>query len=132
MKPEEKALVGYRMARAREALQEAELLLTNNHLNTAVNRLYYACFYAVSALLMTEGKYSTKHSGVRSFFDQFWINTGRLPVEMGRFYRKLFEQRQKSDYEDLTRPELDEVNIWLRRAREFVEKISTLIEEPPS
>lgn len=48
MTPEQGELVRYRLARAMESLEEARLLLTNGHVRTAVNRIYYACFYAVS------------------------------------------------------------------------------------
>jgi len=48
---EERAYIRYRLGRAREALDEARLLLEADHLATAVTRIYYACFYAVSALL---------------------------------------------------------------------------------
>ena len=44
MKPETAELVRYRLARAHEALVEARLLLANDYVRTAVNRLYYACF----------------------------------------------------------------------------------------
>jgi hypothetical protein len=84
MKPEVAELIRYRLARAQESLAEAELLLANDHVRTAVNRLYYACFYAVSALLLTEGYSSPKHSGVRALFDQHWIVPGRLTKDMGR------------------------------------------------
>jgi uncharacterized protein len=46
---ETRTLVRYRLGRAKEALEEVVLLLESNHTNTFVNRLYYACFYAVSA-----------------------------------------------------------------------------------
>lgn len=54
------------MERAREALSEANLLLQAGHLNTYVNRLYYACFYAVSALLVIRGISTSKHAHLRS------------------------------------------------------------------
>lgn len=60
------ALVAYRLRRSHEALEEARLLADHGHSNAAVNRLYYACFYAVSALLSSRGLSSARHSGVRS------------------------------------------------------------------
>jgi len=48
MKPEMTSLIQYRVDRALESIEEAKLLLENGHLNSSVNRLYYACFYAVS------------------------------------------------------------------------------------
>jgi uncharacterized protein (UPF0332 family) len=70
MKSEEIDLVRHRVTRAEETLEDARLVLEQGHLHSAVNRLYYACFYIVSALLFTEGLSSSKHSGVRSLFDR--------------------------------------------------------------
>ncbi len=128
MKPEVAELVRYRLARARESLAEAELLLGNDHVRTAVNRLYYACFYAVSALLLTEGHSSPKHSGVRALFDQHWIVPGRLPRDIGRFYRQLFDARQKGDYVDLVTFDRAEASIWIAEAGNFVEQVARLVE----
>ncbi len=128
MKPEVAELVRYRLARARESFAEAELLLANDHVRTAVNRLYYACFYAVSALLLTEGHSSSKHSGVRALFDQHWIVPGRLPRDIGRFYRQLFDARQKGDYADLVTFDRAEASIWIAEAGNFVEQVARLVE----
>ena len=70
---EERKLVRYRLQRAQEALDEAALLHEKGHLNACVNRLYYAGFYAVSALLLAEGKSSSKHSGIRALFTKEWV-----------------------------------------------------------
>jgi len=127
--PEERAYIRYRLGRAREALEEAKLLLEADHLATAVTRIYYACFYVVSALLLSEGKSSTKHSGVRALFDQHWVKPGRVSKELGRFYRDMFERRQESDYVDLISYKREEVSGWLTQARTFVEEISKRVEE---
>ncbi len=58
-----KDLIRYRLARARETLEDAHILAEVKHWNACVNRLYYACFYAVSALLMQRGLSSSKHTG---------------------------------------------------------------------
>ena len=128
MTPEEKDYLQYRLTRANETLQAAELLLENNHLYDAVNRTYYACFHAVSALLLTEGRSSAKHSGVRSLFDRHWVNVGRVPASMGPFYRKLFKYRQKADYERVSFNR-EEVTQWLNDAETFVAHISNHIEQ---
>ncbi len=61
-----KDLIAYRLQRARETLEDARILAKAARWNTCVNRLYYACFYAISALLATKGLASSKHSGVRA------------------------------------------------------------------
>lgn len=86
MKEETRALVVYRLERAEECLEEAKILLEKGFANTFVNRLYYACFYAVSALLLTKGLTSARHSGVRAMFHQKVqlkeLTLSRLPAEI--------------------------------------------------
>jgi uncharacterized protein len=128
MTPEERDLVRYRLQRAQETLEEAALLREKGHLNASVNRLYYACFYAVSALLLTEGKSSSKHSGIRALFNKEWVKTGRIPSEYGRFYRRLYDSRQKGDYGDFVQFEDADVAPWFQEAREFVATAANLAE----
>jgi hypothetical protein len=129
MTPETAELVRYRLGRATEALAEAALLLGHDHVRTAVNRLYYACFYAVSALLLTEGYSSPKHSGIRALFDQYWIASGRLPKDLGRLYRRLFDSRQKGDYADLVVFDPTEVRAWQGDVEGFLRHIVQEVEE---
>ncbi len=112
------------MARAEETLRDAELLIRNGSLHGAVNRLYYACFYAVSALLLCRGLSSSKHSGVRSLFLRHWVKPGTLPEETGRFFNRLFEHRQKSDYKDLVDFAHQDVEGWFGQATDFVARIA--------
>ena len=122
MTPETRILVQYRLARAREALAEASLLLDSGHANTGVNRLYYACFYAVSALLLTKGLTATSHSGLRTLFHQHVIRPGLLPLGQGPLYDRLFDQR--SDYTGLVHFGADEVRAWSVDAQAFVDAVA--------
>jgi uncharacterized protein (UPF0332 family) len=124
MKPESMEYVRYRISRAETTLQLARLALDNGFLYDAINRLYFACFFAVSALLLAEGHSSSKHKGVQSLFSRYWIQTGKLPASMGRFFHRLYEHRQKSDYTDLTTFEPSDVELWCNEAHAFVESIS--------
>ena len=128
MNAETLAYVRYRVALAREAIQVAKSALEDGHLHSAVNRLYYACFYMVSALLLAEGHSSSKHSGVRSLFNRYWIKTGRLPVEMSSLYRDLFNHRQQGDYDDFVDFAPDDVRAWYEQADDYVARVSAQIE----
>jgi len=48
-------LIHYRINRAFETLREAETMIENEFWNASINRIYYACFYAVSGLLLKKG-----------------------------------------------------------------------------
>lgn len=128
MNPETAAYVRYRRSLAYETLDAAKLTLAGGHLRSAVNRLYYACFYAVSALLFAEGHASSKHSGVRSLFNQHWIRPGRLPAEMSSLYRDLFNYRQQGDYDDFVEFATEDVCAWYEQTAAFVARISEEIE----
>ena len=127
MKEETRILVMYRLERARESLEEAGILLEREYGNTFVNRLYYACFYAVSALLLTKGLSSAKHSGIRSLFHQNFVKPGKVDPELGQLYDKLFDNRQKGDYADLVRFDPNEVGDWYDEASEFVAAVQNIL-----
>lgn len=59
------ALVTYRYGRALDTLAEVPFLKQQGYYNTAINRLYYACYYAVVALLLKAGMNPGTHSGVK-------------------------------------------------------------------
>jgi uncharacterized protein (UPF0332 family) len=96
-----KELIQYRMERARETLNTAQLL-RDQSADTAsiINRAYYAMFYAALAILVTAGEETSKHSGVLALFDRHFVKTGVLPKEMGKFLHTAFDTRQTGDYED--------------------------------
>jgi len=129
MTAEQNAYVRYRLERARTTLDEARGLLDLGHPYGAVNRLYYACFYAVCALLFTEGKSASKHAGIRSFFDEGWVKPRRVSPELGRFYRAMFKNRQKADYGDRVSFDPAVVRGWFDKATVFVAEIARLAEE---
>jgi len=95
-----KDLVWYRMGRADETLEDARILAKAERWNACVNRLYYACFHAVSALLVRDGLSSSKHAGIRGLFNRNYVKTGRISKHLGRIYNDLFERRQEGDYID--------------------------------
>ncbi len=120
-------LVNYRLQRAYEALEDARILANASRWNLCVNRLYYACFYAVSALLIQNGLSSSKHAGIRSLFNKHYVKTSRVSKEMARIYNDLFERRQESDYLDFIRFEESQVSPWICRAEAFIDQIKTII-----
>ena len=127
MTPEKHTLVGYRLERARQTLEEAKLLLDAGHANACVNRLYYACFYAVSALLLTQNISTSKHTHVRASLHRDYVKPGLVPKNMGDHYNLLFDSRQKGDYEDLVVFEAEDVQSWLEPTKSFIDHIARLI-----
>ena len=122
-------LIKYKLERSDETLEEAKIMLRSSHLFGAANRIYYACFYAVSALLLSKDLSSPKHSGVLSLFNRHFVKTGLIPVELGKFYSRLFDTRTESDYADLITIDLKEIQDNLKTAEIFIPAVKSLIKE---
>ncbi len=120
-------LLRYRMERACETLQEARLMFDGGHLHGAANRIYYACFYAVVALLLTKDLSSPKHSGVMALFNRHFIKEGIIPVDLGKFYSRAFDNRLESDYGEIVELDRDRVKADLEKAEEFLTRVKSLL-----
>ena len=120
-------LIHYRLERAQESLENARLLAEADRWNACVNRLYYSCFYAVSALLARDGLSSSRHTGIRSLFNRHYVRPGVVPRDVARLYNDLFERRQESDYADFVRFQADQVRPSIPRTAAFIAHITSLL-----
>jgi uncharacterized protein (UPF0332 family) len=121
--------VQYRLNRAKETIAEIEILIQNEYWNTAINRLYYACFYAVGALLVKNGIETSSHSGYRQKFGQLFVQNGKISKDLAKLYTDLFEKRQKGDYNDFFDFDRDTVRRLYEPSKLFIQKIEELINE---
>ncbi len=119
--------IRYRFQRAEESLDDALILIENKKWNTAVNRLYYSCFYAVIALLLNNDIDTRTHNGARTKFSNEFIKTGILDKKYGRLFTKLFDYRQKGDYGDLFDFDEKIVLPLVNQVKDFLTGIKNLI-----
>jgi uncharacterized protein (UPF0332 family) len=122
-------LIQYRIKRAENTIEEAELAIRNNKLPLAENRIYYSIFYAVSAVALRSGFSTSKHSTLKGWFNQAMVKTKKIDVSFGKSYARAFEKRQKADYDDYVVFSLEEVKLDLDKAKKFVERIKGFIME---
>ncbi|WP_298548049.1 HEPN domain-containing protein [uncultured Parabacteroides sp.] len=123
------ALVTYRYQRANETIKEVPYLKQQGYYNTAVNRLYYACYYAAIALLIKHGINPSTHAGVKQMIGMHFVATNRLSRESGRCFSLLFERRHSSDYDDFAYSSEEEIDELLPKAMAFIEAIGSLLKE---
>ena len=121
------ALVTYRLQRATETLEEARLMQSIGHWNTCANRLYYAAFYAVSALLVRDNHVASKHSGVKALFNRYYVKPGVVTKEKGRFYNRLFDLRQEGDCIDFVFLDAETVEPLVDATALFIETVRSLL-----
>ena len=122
-----KALVQYRLERADETIKESEILSREAHYNAAVNRLYYACFYATSALLVSNGITVSSHAGVKTMLGLNFVSKGLLSNEHGKTFSRLFEIRHSGDYDDFVYCDKDMVDEYTPKAVAFIDNIKELL-----
>jgi uncharacterized protein (UPF0332 family) len=124
---ERNTLVNLRLQKAKDTLHEARLNVDLGCWHTAANRLYYACYYAASALLIKHGHQAQTHSGVIKLLGLHFISKGMISKESGKFYRRLFELRQKGDYDDWSVIKATDVQAFVEPAEEFIHTLEKLI-----
>jgi uncharacterized protein (UPF0332 family) len=107
---------------AREALQGAQYNLDGSFYGVAVNRAYYAFFYAATALLLTLDITRSKHSGVLAAFREHFVRPSKFPVQDSRAYGEAFELRNVTDYEMLGQADSDQAWDIVEKANRFVER----------
>lgn len=121
-------LVKLRLENAHRTIGEAKLLLDNEYWNASVNRMYYACFYAVSALLIQHGIESKTHNGVRQMLSLHFVKTQKLSTYLMDIYSGLFAKRQSGDYDDFIYFDRDVTEALYPQALEFIEAIEKLVQ----
>jgi uncharacterized protein (UPF0332 family) len=117
----------YRLQRAKETLLEIETLIENNFWNTAISRMYYACFYAVGALMVKYNVKVSTHAGIRQQFGKLFVKEGKFDKTLAKHYTELFEKRNKSDYNDFFDYDEATAKSLFPPTREFIQNIEELL-----
>ena len=121
------ALIEYRTNRSIETLNEAKTMINNRFWNASVNRIYYSCYYIVSALLIIKSIETSSHKGIRQMFGLHFVQSGLVSKDDGRFFSDLYDRRQTGDYDDFVNYDEFTVNRLYEQAEEFVRRQLELV-----
>ena len=124
---ERNLIVRNRLQKAHETFKETKGIAEMHYWHSAANRLYYACYYAVSALLIKNGYNARTHNGVFNLLGKHFIVTGIISNEQNKLYRKLFDLRQNGDYDDWIVVGESDIVPLLEPAEKFIAEIESLI-----
>lgn len=114
---------------ARRSLDAAALNLNNGFYATAINRAYYAIFYAASCLLLVKDISRSKHSGVIAAFRQNFVKTGLIEAKYSDIYGDVMEARIDSDYDMAFEADRTTAKEKLEDARQFVGRVIQYLQE---
>lgn len=124
---ERKAIVFYRLEKCQGALVEAKDNASMNHWTLAANRLYYAAYYASSALLISEGYQTKTHEGAIGMIGRHYVRTGFLTKEDGALLARLQNMRHTGDYDDFMDWTREDVEPCFPQVEAYIQKIKDLI-----
>ncbi len=116
-------LSGYRLNKAKDLLKQAEVLQENSSFDGSINRSYYAIFSAIRALLALIRMDSRKHSGVISYFDQYFVKTRIFNKTFSQIVHSAFDVRQMSDYQDFYMPSTEQAQQQFDNASQLIQEV---------
>lgn len=123
---ERTAVVTYRLEKATRTFQQVEFNLSSGYWELIANRLYYAAYYAVSALLIANGHSAKTHETNVRLFGLHFVKTGLVTSDMGRLYNKLFTLRLTGDYNDHYNLEEDDVKPFIAPTKQLIADVSRM------
>ena len=116
-----------RVRRADEAFDDACFLCEHQRYNSAVNRLYYACFYIMNALFVAKDiNEAQTHTEVRSLLRRAFLKTGILSVEMVNHFNALYDWCQEADYSDFVDFEQETTEVLIVKTKEFINEVKQI------
>jgi uncharacterized protein (UPF0332 family) len=120
-------LIRFRLKQAAETISDVQLLMDNNRLRSAVNRIYYGMFYSLLALALANQFETSKHSQLIGWFNKNFINEGLIDARYGKSVNRAFNKRTKGDYDTFVDFEKEIVIEMFTEMQEFIAMIESYI-----
>lgn len=124
---ERKALVAYRIEKAKAVLVEARDNARLGHWSLVGSRLYYAVYHMAQALLLDKGLSAKTHAGTIHIIGQQFISVGLIDKTYGRLFSRLYELRQSGDYDNMFDATEEEVMPYFIQIEKFINEMEALI-----
>ncbi|MHB8647806.1 MAG: HEPN domain-containing protein [Thermomicrobiales bacterium] len=127
MRMKKGTIIRFRIGRANQCLGDAEAFAQAGSWNGTVNRLYFACFYSVAALVARDSTSTTEHGDIKRSVNQYDMRSGRMSDDLRVFYDELSALRLDADYEDFVVFDEEKVRPLIDEARQFVARVGELL-----
>lgn len=124
---ERQIVVGLELEKAQKTLKEVDVLKGAAMWNAAANRLYYALFHAISALLINDGLQVKSHHGILSQFGQHYVRNGIFSRDDGRILSEMVIMRDNADYNCYYEAAEESVLSYITPVCALIEKIKNHI-----
>ncbi len=119
--------INLKLIKSKELIREAKILIENDGYNSVISRLYYACYHATSALMLTKELQSKTHKGLAGLLHKEFVSNGLFDVKHSIFFSKLKQERTEDDYGDFLIADKEEVKSFMGPAIEYINYVEKLI-----
>jgi uncharacterized protein (UPF0332 family) len=119
--------INYRLSRAKESFEEAQILATHESWNGCLDRLFNSCYRMASALLLKHGIVTKTHSGLNTEFWKHFVKTGSIPKEEGILLANITRWKYESDFGNLPIIDKETIKPLIPQVKKFLKDIEALI-----
>jgi len=113
----------YRLEKAADELDTAQIDFNAGKYNAAANRAYYAIFHAIRSVLALDEKEFSKHSGTLGYFSKEYLATETVNRRFSAVIKKASAVRNAGDYDDFYEVEREEAAELIEKAAEFHQEL---------
>ena len=126
---ERKTIVNLEYEKSLSFLKQVDDIAAMNFWDTAANRMYYAIFHAVLALLIKDGYKASTHKGTMSLFGVYYVRTGKFTADEAWLYTELQSLREKSDYNCVYVTTEKEMRPLIEPLKQFIAKVGNMLKD---
>lgn len=116
-------LIRYRLEEAKETIADVQLLIDNDRLRAAINRIYYGMFYSLLALGLAHQFETSKHQQLLGWFNKNFVQEGLIDAKFGKIINKASNRRTQGDYESYVEFDKDVILEMFDEMKEFISEI---------
>lgn len=120
-------IIQHRINQATDNIEVVRLLIDNDKLLAAVNRIYYGIFYSLLALGLKFDFQTSKHQQLIGWFNREFIKTELIDSSYGIFLRRAYENRTSGDYDSFCEFEKEEVEQLFLEMKDFIKTVNEFI-----
>jgi uncharacterized protein (UPF0332 family) len=124
---ERNIIVTRELEKTQRTFSDAVFCANEGKWEAAANRIYYALFHAMSALLVSDGHQVKSHRGVLSMFGEHYIKTEIFSRQDGSLLSDLVLMRDNADYNCFFEADEEKLQPYIEPTRLLIEKIKQYI-----
>jgi uncharacterized protein (UPF0332 family) len=87
---ERRQLISQQQRKSTQAIEDARLLISHSRFDGALNRLYYALFYAITSVAITQNYGTSKHLQLLGWFNKTILHPGLIDAQLSKLIMQAY------------------------------------------